>query len=181
MFFPYKEIAELDCKIMLWIATHRRVPFTLFLKFITYTAIGRVWFGAAIVLNILNYLNVQLIGQQTIFLRALFAPLLAWIIGNAIKKYFKRKRPFQCISNYTSLVGSPLDDSFPSLHAGSTFSFFVALLLWQHPLAYWIGIWAILASISRLYLGVHFLSDLLGGLLLGVLSGSLIFLILRFP
>lgn len=169
----YKKIAELDCNIMLWIARKRTPSLVLFFKLMTYSAIGRVWFVFAIILNALNYLDIQLIEQQTVFLKALLAPLATWILGKMIKKYFKRKRPFQCIPNYTSLVKSPLNDSFLSLHAGSTFSLFTSLLILQHPLAYWIGIWAILVSFSRLYLGVHFLSDILAGILLGILCGSI--------
>ncbi len=174
MVFSYKKIVELDCKFMLWIARHRRPPFILFFKLMTYSAVGRVWFILGLILSLANQFGYQLIENQSVFLRALFAPLMAWIIGQFIKKHFKRERPFQCIPDYTSLVRAPQNDSFPSLHASSTASFFIALLLLHHPWAYGVGVWALLASFSRLYLGVHFLSDVLSGVLLGVLCGCLI-------
>lgn len=171
----YKKVAELDCRFAHWLSSYRRPVVIQFFKLITFTAVGRAWFGVASILYLLNRLGIQWIENQTAFLHALLAPLLAWVLGQGIKKYFKRERPFQCLPNFTSLVGSPRDDSFPSLHAGSTVSFFVALLIVHHPLTSLVGIWAGLASFSRLYLGVHFLSDILGGVLLGILCGSLIY------
>ncbi|MGE0634335.1 MAG: phosphatase PAP2 family protein [Pseudobdellovibrionaceae bacterium] len=40
----------------------------------------------------------------------------------------------------------------------------------KHPLAPWIGIWAHLVSFSRIYLGVHYSSDVAGGIAVGFLS-----------
>mgnify|MGYP001595285676 CR=1 FL=1 len=175
MDFSLKKITAIDCKVMLLVARQRTNFLTLFLKLVTYSALGRAWFGVAITLNLLDQRGIQVVKDQTIFLNALLAPLATWLLGLIIKIYFKRRRPFQFMPNFSPLVKSPIDDSFPSLHAASTTAFFVALIILNHPLAPWVGLWSALASFSRLYLGVHFLSDILGGTLLGVLCARLIF------
>ena len=169
-------ITDADCQIVLSVVRRRTKPLTVFLTGITFTAIGTVWLGVAILLGVLNQQGIQPLKEQDIFLRALFAPLLAWVFGRIIKKYFPRKRPFEYLKECPPLVGSPLNDSFPSLHAASTVAFCTALFLMHHPFAVGVGIWAILVSFSRLYLGVHFLSDILAGIFLGTLCGSLVWI-----
>lgn len=169
-----KNLVAIDIKIVSWVARHRIQPLTSILKLITYTATGKAWFGFAAVLWILNIFGIQMVKNQTGVLNALLTTLVAWVIGHFMKWVCKRKRPFQIIENFAPLVNSPKYDSFPSLHAASTTSFFVALLISGHPYAYGIAIWSALASFSRVYLGVHFLSDILGGILLGIFCGSLL-------
>jgi undecaprenyl-diphosphatase len=79
------------------------------------------------------------------------------------------------MENFPALTHSPLDDSFPSLHAASSFSFASALFFLHHPYAPYALAWAPLVAFSRLYLGVHYLSDLVGGIVIGVLCGALVY------
>jgi undecaprenyl-diphosphatase len=124
------------------------------------------------------WLGLQVITGQRLILKAMICTFMTWVIGNIIKKIFKRKRPFQAMPNFESLVYSPKDDSFPSLHTGSTIAFFTALLLLHHPWAWRVGVWAVVVSFSRLYLGVHYLSDILGGVLLGIFCGHFLFFVI---
>lgn len=171
------KINVIDCEIILSIASHRKKPVIIFMKLVTYTATGLAWFTLATLFTVLNFFGIQLIEKQSVFLQALFAPLIAWALGHIIKKTFKRLRPFQSIKNFLPLVSSPINDSFPSLHAASTISFFISLMIMQHPFAFFIGIWGALASYSRLYLGVHYLSDIVAGVILGFFCSCLLFLL----
>lgn len=62
---------------------------------------------------------------------------------------------------------------FPSSHAGNTFAIatFLTLLFKDKFLCFSIFSWAILCSYSRMYLGVHFPSDILVGASLGIIFG----------
>ena len=68
---------------------------------------------------------------------------------------------------------------FVSSHAANTFSLFVfiSLLLRSRLMAVLLFLWALIASYSRIYLGVHFPGDILCGALLGMLIGALVYLI----
>jgi undecaprenyl-diphosphatase len=63
--------------------------------------------------------------------------------------------------------------SFVSAHAANTFSFaiFSILLFKNRFYTYFIIPWAMMISYSRIYLGVHYPGDILGGAIIGILIG----------
>lgn len=88
-----------------------------------------------------------------------------------LKPLFGRVRPFAFRPAVTLLVGPPLDASFPSGHTAASFAAVFALKasgspLWKPALAL-----ALVIAFSRLYLYVHWPSDVLGGALLGSAAG----------
>ncbi|MDD4973811.1 MAG: phosphatase PAP2 family protein [Bacteriovorax sp.] len=168
------KLNEFDRAATLAVAKWRTKEITFILKMATYTARGYAWGFYVIVLVTLNQKGIQIIVGQYLILKAMICTFMTWVIGNIIKQIFRRKRPFQAMANLESLVYSPKDDSFPSLHTASTTAFFTALLLIHHPWALWVGVWAAIVTFSRLYLGVHYLSDLFGGILLGIFCGYLV-------
>lgn len=100
--------------------------------------------------------------------------ILCLITGNIIlKPSVARLRPFQVKTGIELLIKAPHDFSFPS---GHTFSSFVsaAIIFLNHKK---IGVWAIgvafLIAFSRLYLYVHFPSDVFVGAALGILFAFL--------
>ena len=66
---------------------------------------------------------------------------------------------------------------FVSSHAANTFAMalFTAKLFKNRYYAWFIFIWAAVVSYSRIYLGVHYPLDILGGALLGIGLGFLVF------
>lgn len=75
------------------------------------------------------------------------------------------------------------DKSFPSGHTTAAFSAMTAIFLTGNKRISWLAfIFGILMGISRIYLGVHYASDVLGGILVGLIAGSLgVFIVSRFP
>ena len=63
---------------------------------------------------------------------------------------------------------------FVSGHAANSFGIatYTALLLRQRWYSWSIFIWAVLVSYSRIYLGVHYPGDIIGGAILGLLAGT---------
>lgn len=90
-----------------------------------------------------------------------------------LKELFERIRPCNALNDVITPVGCAGGFSFPSNHALNNFAAAVFLLR-LYPAYKWIFlIVAILISISRIYLGVHYPSDVLGGALIGVAFGYL--------
>lgn len=84
-----------------------------------------------------------------------------------LKPLFGRVRPFAVNPAVTLLVRAPMDASFPSGHTAASFAAVFAMKFSGSPL--WKPALALAATIafSRLYLYVHWPSDVLGGVLLG--------------
>lgn len=102
----------------------------------------------------------------------LVALVVQTVLCNVIlKNLFARTRPYDVNTTVQLLVPKLHDFSFPSGHTSASFTAVNALYfskdkLWKPAL-----ILACLIAVSRLYLYVHYPTDVLGGLLLGVLSG----------
>ncbi|MTH47641.1 undecaprenyl-diphosphate phosphatase [Intestinirhabdus alba] len=91
---------------------------------------------------------------------------VSWLMGNL----FPHDRPFASHIGYNFLHHAA-DDSFPSDHGTVIFTFALAFLCW-HRL--WSGtllmVLATAIAWSRVYLGVHWPLDMLGGLLAGAIG-----------
>ena len=102
---------------------------------------------------------------------ALFAIALDKIIYLILKKSLKRPRPFRQIEGVKGKL-IPFDEfSFPSGHTGSA-TVLTLLVYYFFPISF-LGIflfWTILVGISRIYLGVHYPSDVLAGAILGYIN-----------
>ncbi len=93
-------------------------------------------------------------------------PVCVWTMGHL----FPHDRPFVENIGYNFLHHAA-DDSFPSDHGTVIFTFALAFLCW-HRL--WSGsllmVLAVVIAWSRVYLGVHWPLDMLGGLLAGMIG-----------
>jgi undecaprenyl-diphosphatase len=90
-----------------------------------------------------------------------------------LKELFERVRPCNALTDAITPVGCAGGFSFPSNHALNNFAAGVFLLR-LFPNYKWIFlIVATLISISRIYLGVHYPSDVIGGALIGAAFGYL--------
>lgn len=88
-----------------------------------------------------------------------------------LKPLVGRMRPFTVNTGVELLINAPKDFSFPSGHTAASFAAAFALLFVKNKL--WIPsmILASLIAFSRLYLYVHYPTDVLAGILLGLIVG----------
>lgn len=104
-----------------------------------------------------------------------------FILGEIIiKKSVGRDRPSTRISDDDMKINKPKDHSFPSGHSASSFCAFTVTLLCC-PVWIWLPALALAGTIafSRMYLRVHYLTDVIGGIALGVMDGGLVTLIFK--
>ncbi len=94
--------------------------------------------------------------------------ITAFLINLIIKPMFTRKRPYELIQSIRTKLNPPFGSSFPSGHAASSFAAASMLWLMNAPLWSFAVVLACLIAVSRVYLFVHFPSDVLVGAVLGV-------------
>lgn len=99
------------------------------------------------------------------------ALILSFIINNLIlKNLVQRPRPYEVIEGLVPLINGLRDYSFPSGHAGVSFA--AAFVILKSRLPYIripALILAILIAFSRLYLGVHYPTDVAAGIISGLI------------
>lgn len=101
--------------------------------------------------------------------------LLSGIVTLLLKLVVGRTRPFEAMNLGVALVFPGWNTSFPSWHAAAAFAG-VAILDREFPDLKWFWIlFAGLVAFSRLYIGAHYLSDIIAGVILGYGIGLLIF------
>ena len=98
--------------------------------------------------------------------------LMSLLVANIIlKPAFARLRPFQIKEGIELIIAAPTDFSFPSGHTMAS-AICTTIIFLQHKK---MGIYAIalafIISFSRLYLYMHFPSDVFFGAILGILLG----------
>ena len=105
-----------------------------------------------------------------------FSGVLALVINVIISYVWFRPRPFVMFhkGTYTQLIPHSDDASFPSDHASGSFGF--AAASWgkqQKWIRYTFTILAIIVMFARVYVGVHYPTDVLAGMVVGILSSKI--------
>lgn len=96
--------------------------------------------------------------------------LLAALVSFTMKSTINRERPFETHDNIEKLSTGG-SSSFPSGHTFEAFAMAttISLIFRRRKITIPILSWAILVGYSRMALGVHYFSDVLGGMTLGIL------------
>lgn len=128
---------------------------------------GLAWFTMCIILVI--YAPWRFFGANVIVGLA-----IAHLAGEIIIKHIvARTRPCHKLEDDQLVVKRPKYYSFPSGHTTSSFAVFAVTLFRCWPLAILVFFIAAMIALSRMYLRVHYLTDVVAGVLLGFACGSL--------
>ena len=125
---------------------------------------GMIWIAVALIL----FLNRK---YRKIGVFSIVSLIICALAVNVIlKPLIHRPRPFSELADITLLIKAPKDYSFPSGHTAA--SFVMVYIFFRHIKKYFIPVFitGILITFSRMYLSVHFPSDIIAGIIIGIFS-----------
>ena len=104
---------------------------------------------------------------------------ICMLLGNGIiKNVVQRPRPFMDYP-FDLIIGDPTGWSFPSGHTTGAFTAATCVFLFNRKLGAALYGYAALVAFSRMYLYVHYPTDILGGIVLGVFSALLAYCVVK--
>lgn len=109
--------------------------------------------------------------SQLTVLAAMLAVGFSVLLFKALKNLVGRPRPFESWQGLTSLVPAPDRFSFPSGHTMTAFAVWAVLCQGASGMALFFLLIAILIGCSRVFLGMHYPTDVLVGAVLGSATG----------
>lgn len=128
--------------------------------------------GDAVTVILLAVVLILFKKTRKMGLSAGIALLIGVIIGNLIfKNAVGRIRPFEINTEFSILVERLTDGSFPSGHSLACFEVATAFFINNKKVGIFSFIAATLVAFCRLYLYVHFPTDVLGGIAMGIIFG----------
>ncbi len=163
-------MVNFELRILNAIQTMRTTPMDKFM--VTISSVGNlsiIWIAFIFIFLAAKELKDQ--GKIMIIAFALNILLVNILVKNLVA----RPRPYE-VANFTNLLVHKLsDNSFPSGHTSYAFTFatIITRLNKNKALVVFTDILAILIAFSRLYLYVHFPTDVLAGVVFGILIGIL--------
>jgi membrane-associated phospholipid phosphatase len=128
------------------------------------TELGSLWASVGATLTLARA------GRRRVGLDAMGAAVAMWALGQALKKLWRRPRPYRSLDDFRLLIAEPSGTSWPSSHPAVLLAFVTVA---TRDLDASGGVRAAAAGtaamvgFSRIYLGVHYPADVAGGLLLG--------------
>lgn len=156
-------ITAFDAQVMLWVQENLRSPL-LSAIMIPLTTLG----NSGILFITLGIILLLCKRTRKSGILMLICLAVGFILNDiVIKNLVQRPRPFTDFGQIVPLITLPGSYSFPSGHTVSAFAAMITLFFTQKKYTVWGLLLAVLMGFSRIYVGVHYPTDVLAGAVVG--------------
>ncbi len=168
-----ERISEIDIKLLRYINGFSAESYDVFWLYVTNTF---TWIPLFLFLLYFIYTRFEKNEVVAILVSAFIVLSMTVLFTEFIKELVMRVRPnnnFE-VSRYLNVLKQPSDYSFPSGHAFNAMAVCTLLFFFLRDKTKWaflLFLWPLLFSFSRIYMCVHYPSDVIAGLLMGFLFG----------
>ncbi len=164
-----KRLRELDNSVLHSIKKLHTKTLNKIMRAITRLGSGAmIWFALS---------SVLLVHRKTFntAMNIMIGLLITLIMGEGIIKHVVRRvRPSEILPEEEHIVDPPKHYSFPSGHSASSFSVVAVTFIRCSPWLFVpVLVLASLIAFSRMYLRVHYITDVVAGVILGLVCGAL--------
>ena len=160
----FEAIGRLDFAAFQWLRTHHFSGLDVLMAGLSdVTRAGALWFGLAVLIALLHPSRWPAAVQ--VFLAIVLAH---WLADYAAKPFFNRSRPFETYVETRVYGDRPTTRSLPSGHAANAIAaaYTLTRLAPEGRAIFWTL--AALVAFARVYLGVHYPTDVIAGGVLGI-------------
>lgn len=172
----FDKITAIDLNILDFIRDHLYCDFLdAVMPVITFLGDGG-WFWIAMAVIMLFFRRTRKTALMT-GAALVFGLILCNLV---LKPSVARIRPYELAEGVKLLVDRPTDFSFPSGHSAASFEAATVLMIRDKRFGIPALILASVIAFSRMYLYVHYPTDILGGIVVGVLCGILGYLVVGY-
>ncbi len=140
-----------------------------------------IFFASFLIIYIPIYLIYEwLFSSKRYALTAFSVAVISFLLANVIHFFYHHPRPFE-INYGTNLIKHESNSSFPSEHASVSFAFaFAYIYLKKYKRGVLFFIFAVIISLARVYCGVHFPFDIVGGFFNALISLGIFILLKKY-
>ncbi len=126
-------------------------------------------FGLFLILIFLLFTIKEKKEKIQLIILSLSSTVLAWLLNHLISLIYFRPRPFATHHNINLLIQHNQDKSFPSDHTAIAFALGFSIYLFNKKLGIFALICALLVAFARIFCGLHYLLDILGGIIVAIM------------
>ncbi|MBL7575355.1 undecaprenyl-diphosphatase [Peptoniphilus asaccharolyticus DSM 20463] len=130
--------------------------------------------GAVSVISITLLLFIIGGKPRELSLEIILSLIVSTLLVQILKRIFSRNRPYWILENLNTYGIDLSDYSFPSGHSAAAFTLGMTIALNYPAIKIVVLIVATLIAISRIYLGVHYPTDVLAGVIIGIIASVIV-------
>lgn len=112
---------------------------------------------------------------KVVFIYSVVSAIVSrFVLTELIRIFYKLPRPFEVLENIKLLIPQESSPAFPSGHAAFYFAFSFGVFMYNKKLGIIFLILSTLMGFARIFVGVHWPLDIIGGAVLGLITTGLI-------